>query len=137
MGCISITYRKINSAAKQAYLLSARGWMILSAFLNRGDSLTKALPTDPSIYLQFLPMSDHMLNESALVDPEIPLKLFLIFLTCQHKLVLLSSLRLEAQRGTAWSSLSHKIYIISMASIPHLYASREVHAGRTSPHAPH
>lgn len=34
--------------------------MVLSAFLNRGDSLTKALPTDPSIHLQFLPMGDHM-----------------------------------------------------------------------------
>lgn len=38
MGCISITYHKINTAAKQvlAYLLSARGWMVLSASLIKG-----------------------------------------------------------------------------------------------------
>lgn len=45
MGCISITYQKINTAAKQvlAYLLSTRGWMVWSASINRDNSLTKTL----------------------------------------------------------------------------------------------
>lgn len=74
MGCISITYHKINTEAKQvlAYLLSSRGWMVLSASLNRDDSLTKALLTDWSVRLQFLSLDppsfvdhtdcDHMQN---------------------------------------------------------------------------